>query len=60
MVCGSLPGLPPTPGSFFDGENGPGFLLRSTIGTPGPGFAMDVITRTFRDRAVKIKVGPAS
>lgn len=46
-----VPGLP-------DRKDGPGFLLRSTIGTAGPGLAIGVITRTFRDRAVKIQVCP--
>lgn len=38
-----VPGLPV---SFFVAE--PGFLLRSTLGTAGPGLAVDMICRTFR------------
>jgi len=40
-----VPGLPV---SFFDSLDEPGFLLRSTLGTAGPGLAVDMIYRTFR------------
>lgn len=40
-----VPGLPV---SFFDRVDEPGFLLRSTLGTAGPGLAVDMICRTFR------------
>lgn len=39
--------VPVLPVPFFDGADEPGFLLRSTIGTPG--LPVDMICRMFRD-----------